>query len=124
MTRIVKSLVSASALAHRRQVKFTANDGEVALATSPTDNVIGVIDFPGGVDAAGKRIDVVLFGPAEVECGGTLTPGAYITADANGKAVAAAPAAGVNNGVAGRILVNGVSGDYARAFVNPARIQG
>lgn len=118
-----QTFVAAGTIGHRRQVKFTANDGEVALATAATDIVIGVTDFPGGA-TVGERIDVVLLGPAEIECGGTIAPGVGFTADANGKAIAAAPGAGVNHYVGGRILVNAVSGDIAKVFVNPHRIQG
>lgn len=121
--RIVKNFIASGVIGHRRQVKATATDGIVALATAPTDDVIGVTDFPGGA-ADGQRIDVVLFGPAEVEGGGVITPGGYFAADASGRAVAAAPAAGVNNGVGGRALVNVASGDFFQAFVNPSRIQG
>lgn len=123
MTRIVKTFVASGAIGHRKQVKATATDGIVALATAPTDNIIGVTDFPSGAPDGG-RIDVVLFGPAEVEGGGAIGFGAYFTTDANGRAVAAAPAAGVNNGVGGRALSNVASGDFFRAFVNPTRIQG
>lgn len=123
MNPLIKTFVASGAIGHRKLVKFTANDGEVVLATAAADNVIGVTDYPSGA-TNGQRIDVVLFGVAEVEAGGTLAPGAYIAADASGKAVAAAPAAGANNGVAGRILVNGASGDFAKAFINPTRIQG
>ena len=53
-----------------------------------------------------------------------ITPGALITADASGKAVAAAPAAGVNNRTGGTLLVNGAAGDIAKSFINPGQIQG
>jgi hypothetical protein len=123
--RIVKTYVASGAIPHRRQVKFTANDGEVTLATAATDVICGVTDFPNGAADKG-RVDVVLFGPAEVECGGTMSPAttAGFTSDANGKAVAAAPGAGVNHYVGGRVLVNAVSGDIAKVIVNPDRIQG
>lgn len=119
----IKTFTASGSIAHRRQVKFTATDGVVALATAATDTIIGVVDFPGGA-TDGQRVDVVLFGPAEIECGGTMTPGAGFTADANGRAVAAAPAAGVNNYIGGRVHENAASGDFATAFVNPSRIQG
>ncbi|MFB2553345.1 hypothetical protein [Ensifer soli] len=118
-----QTFVASGAIGHRRLVKFTSNDGEVALATAATDLVIGVTDFPNGA-VSGGRVDVVMFGPTEVDVGGTITPGAYFVADANGKAVAAAPATGVNNNVGGRLSVNGADGDIARCFVNPVRIQG
>lgn len=123
MNSYTRTFVCSGAIGHRRQVKYTGNDGEVALATSPTDIIAGVTDFPGGAKDK-ERIDVVLFGPAEIELGGTVGPGAGVTADANGKAVAAAPAAGVNHFILGRVLVNAVAGDIAKAFVNPHRIQG
>jgi hypothetical protein len=123
MIRIVKSFIAATVLAHARFVKAGANDGEVALATASTDAIIGVVDYPAGA-AIGERVDVVLFGEAEVIVGGTITPGAYITADANGAAIAAAPAAGVNARTGGMLLVNAVSGDIARALILPNRIQG
>lgn len=123
MSRIIKNYVAAVALTHRAQVKFTANDGEVTLATAATDPIAGVVDFPGGV-AAGERVDVVLFGETEVVAGGAGAPGAFITAGAAGVSVAAAPAAGVNAYVAGRILAGMANGDFVRAFINPGRIQG
>lgn len=123
MSRIVKSFVASGAIGHRRLVKFTGNDGEVALATAATDLIAGVTDFPSGA-ASGGRIDVVLFGPAEVVCGGSISPGAFITAGAAGVAVAAAPAAGVNNVTAGFLLHGGASGDFARAHVQRGHLQG
>jgi hypothetical protein len=123
MTRIVKTFVAAGAIGHRRLVAFTANDGEVALATSPDDPIAGVVDFPSGA-TAGQRIDVVLFGPAEVVCGGDITPGDPITADADGAAVAAAPAEGVNAATAGYLLTGAESGDFARAIVQRGTLTG
>ncbi|SOC41572.1 hypothetical protein SAMN05892877_10910 [Rhizobium subbaraonis] len=123
MSRIVKNFVAAAAIGHRRLVKFTANDGEVALATAATDLIAGVTDFPGGAEA-GDRIDVVLFGQAEVVAGGTIAAGALFTAGAAGAAVAAAPAAGANGSTAGMVLTGAVSGDIVRALINRGSIQG
>ncbi|WP_174800687.1 hypothetical protein [Martelella limonii] len=123
MTRIVKSFIAAGAIGHRRLAKFTANDGEVALATSPDDPIAGVIDFPSGA-TAGQRIDVVLFGPAEVVCGGDILPGDPITADANGAAIKAAPGAGENVALGGFLLSGAESGDFARAIVQRGTLTG
>lgn len=123
MNPFTKTLVAAVAIAHRRFVKFTANDGEVTVATAPTDIIAGVTDYPGGAEAGG-RVDVILFGPADVDVGGTIAPGAPITAGPGGKAVAATPAAGVNNNTGGRLLTNGANGDIAKAFINPGIFQG
>ncbi|MBN9243386.1 MAG: DUF2190 family protein [Mesorhizobium sp.] len=123
MNPFVKTFLASAALVHRQLVVFTANDGEVAPAASATGKIAGVVDQPGGA-ASGGRVDVVLFGPAEVVAGGTIAAGDFITADADGNAVVAAPAAAVNNVVAGRTLAKAVDGDIVKAFINPGSVQG
>ena len=118
-----KNFAASGAVGHRRLVKFTATDGVLALATAPTDLIAGVSDCPGGV-ADGQRFDVIQHGPAEVVAGGTIAPGASFTAGAAGAAFAAAPAAGVNNVVAGFTETGAVVGDFVRAFVQRGHIQG
>lgn len=118
-----KTFIASGAISHRRLVKFTATDNVVALATAATDIIAGVADCPGGA-VDGERVDIILLGPAEVVAGGTIAPGALITAGAAGAAVAAAPAAGVNNVTAGFTLAGAVSGDFVRAFVQRGSIQG
>lgn len=123
MSRIVKNFVASGDIGHRRLVKFTATDGVVALATAPADLIAGVTDYPSGA-ADGGRIDVVLFGEAEVVAGGTIAPGAAFTAGAAGAAVAAAPAAGANNVIGGFVLAGAAAGDFVRAFVQRGHLQG
>ncbi|WP_233559804.1 DUF2190 domain-containing protein [Oleomonas cavernae] len=119
----MKTYTAGGAIAHRRIVKFGAADGAVLQATAATEGLIGVTDHPGGA-ASGERVDVVRSGFTEVEFGGTVTRGGYVTADVDGKAVAAAPAAGTNNGVVGRAEVSAVAGDIALVFILPAQVQG
>lgn len=123
MTRFVKTFVASGAIGHRRLVKFTADEGVVALATAATDIIAGVADYPSGA-VDGERVDVVLFGPAEVVAGGVFAAGASLTAGAAGAAVAAAPAAGVNAFTAGFPLTPAVAGDFVKAFVQRGVIQG
>lgn len=123
MNPFIKTFVAAGAIAHQRLVAFTDNDGEVVQATADSVRIAGILETPGGAEL-GQRVDVILFGPAQVEFGGTVKPGEFITADADGKAIAAAPAAGDNSHVAGRALANAVSGDIARTMINPGLIQG
>ena len=85
--------------------------------------MIGVSDMSADV-ASGGRCDVRLSGVAEVDAGGTITRGALITSDASGKAVAAAPATGVNNRVIGFALASAVSGDIVDVFLTPSTLQG
>ena len=122
MNPYVKTFTASGAVGHRRMVKF-ASDGVVTAATATTDAIIGVADAPGGA-IDGADVDVVLFGPAEVEAGGAFSAGAFLTAGAAGVAVDAAPGAGVNAHTLGRPLSDGASGDFVKAFVNPGRIQG
>lgn len=123
MTKIIRNFIASGAMTHRRLVKWTATDGVVAQASAATDKIAGVVDYPNGA-ADGERVDVVLFGIADVEYGGTVAAGAPVTSDASGKAVAAAPATGVNNDVAGRPLLSAVSGDFVKTLINPGKMQG
>lgn len=120
---LIKNQTAAAAIAAYRIVEFAAAAGVVQTATASTDMLLGVTG-PKGADAAGDRIDVCLDGIRDVEFGGVVTQGAFVTADANGKAVAAAPSAGVNAYVIGQAMVSGVDGDIGSIKLAPGRIQG
>jgi len=103
-------------------VKPGANDYDVALGAASTDELIGV---SGSVKTlAGQTCDVTEAGPAFVKLGGNVTRGDLLTSDANGKAIAAAPAAGVNARVIGHARVSGVLDDVIPAVIGVGRIQG
>ncbi|HSF94787.1 MAG TPA: capsid cement protein, partial [Thermohalobaculum sp.] len=74
--------------------------------------------------ASGDRVDVQMSGIAEVDCAGTITRGALVTSNATGQAVAAAPAAGTNNGVIGIAMASYVSGDVGEVLIVPQQVQG
>jgi len=120
---IVKTYVAGAALADNQLVKFGASDDVVIPAAAASDAIVGVVDAPGGV-ASGRRVDVVILGVTDVQAGGAITRGAPLTADANGKAVAAAPAAGANARTIGFALSSMVSGDIMPALVIPGSLQG
>lgn len=107
---LIKSLVAETAITKKRFVKFGSTNDYVVQAAAATDAIIGV---SAEIDAdAGERIDIIIDGIAEVEFGGNVTRGAsFLTADSDGKAVAAAPAAGVTNRVGGIAMESGVDGD-------------
>jgi len=85
---IVKTMIAGAAITKRRIVKYDGN-GKPVQASAASDLSIGVSD--NAADAAsGDRVEVVLCGLPEVEAGGAIAAGASVTADANGKAVAAA----------------------------------
>lgn len=103
-------------------VKPGTIDGNVLVAAAVADSIMGVTtDIPA---ALGERTDVILAGVADVLYGGTVARGDWLTTDASGRAVTAAPAAGVNNNVAGRALVSGVLGDVGSITLACNRIQG
>lgn len=121
-TLLNKNYVAEAAVAAYRIVKPGTADGNVLQAAAATDSLMGVCESVG--PALGERCDVVKSGIADVEFGGTVTRGGPITADANGKAVAAAPAAGSNVRIIGFAEVSAVAGDIAPILVAPGVMQG
>ena len=120
---LTKSYDAEGAIADHTIVKVGAADGGVLAATASTEALIGVTDAPGGV-VSGDRVDVVRAGIADVLYGGAVALGDWLTTDASGKAVAAAPGAGVNANVIGRAEVAGVLNDIGKVMLAPGRIQG
>jgi hypothetical protein len=123
MHLLVLSCLAEAAISARRIVKPGAADGGVVQAAAATDLSFGVTTGV-GAEAAGDRVDVVVAGKVDVVFGGTITRGQKVTSDASGKAVAAAPASGVNNQVIGIALTSGVAGDIAPILLAPSVMQG
>lgn len=117
-----KNYLAEAAIAANRIVKFGSADGQVLQAAAATDLLVGVCEAVG--PALGERCDVTKVGIADIELGGNVTRGAAVTADANGKGVAAAPAAGSNVRVIGFAEVSGVAGDIIPVLVAPGVMQG
>lgn len=120
---LTKSFTSGGAIAPYRIVKPGTSDGKVLQAAAATDSLMGVSGSL-GVDASDKRIDIIKSGIAEVEYGGNVSRGVPLTADADGKAVAAAPATGANVRVIGFAEVSGVVGDIGSMLIAPGVYQG
>lgn len=116
-----KGFKAGAAVAAKRIVKFGSSDTEVIQGALATDSLIGVADLAA---ASGGEVDVIMGGVAIVEYGGNVTRGQLLTADANGKAVAAAPSAGVNNRIIGIAMVSGVSADLGSVLISPCNLQG
>jgi hypothetical protein len=116
-----KTLIAGAIVAARRIVKFGSADTAVIQAAAAADLSIGVSDLGA---ASGEYCDVIIDGIALVEYGGNVTRGAKLTADADGKAIAAAPAAGANAQVIGIAMVSGVSGDIGSVRIAPSTMQG
>ena len=119
---LTKNYVAEAAITKYRIVQFGTADGQVIPATGVTSTMFGVC---AELDAAiGERVDIHEGGIPEVEYGGNVTRGDPLTSDANGRAVTAAPAAGVNNRTIGFAQVSGVLGDIGSVKLFPSRIQG
>lgn len=117
-----KNYVAGAATTKYRIAKFGAADGAVLLAAAATDASIGV--FTELSQDIGGRVDVYRIGLADVEYGGTVTRGDLLTSDATGRAVTAAPGAGVANRVIGVAEVSGVLGDIGSVRIAPHQIRG
>lgn len=119
---LTRNYNAAAAIGANLIVKVGANDGEVLPAAASSDDILGAST---GIDAAqGEPCDVIHAGIADIKLGGNVTRGKFITSDASGQGVQAAPAAGVNAQVVGRALVSGVAGDIIPVLLNPIQIQG
>jgi len=118
-----KSVKCTAALATAYLIaKFGADDDTLAQATASTEELVGV--FQHTTTTAGDEVRVMLDGISRIVLGGTVARGNYLTSDANGKAVAAAPGAGVNAYVIGQALASGVAGDIIPVQIEKTRIQG
>ncbi|MGO4735973.1 hypothetical protein AB4099_05480 [Bosea sp. 2KB_26] len=101
---LIKNFVSAAAIKPRRVVAFAAAEGQVETAVSPTAKpLIGVTGVIGTV-AAGERIDVCLADVQLVEAGAAFGQGVDLTVDAEGRVIAANPAATVTQRIIGGSL--------------------
>ena len=103
-------------------VKFGANDYGVLQAGASTDKILGVTTEIAA--ASGEPCDVITDGFASLALGGTVTRGDWLTSDASGNAVTAAPSTGVNAQVVGKALQSGVAGDVIEVLVEVGVIQG
>jgi len=115
-----KTLIAGGTVIKNRIVKFGSGDTSVVQAAAATDLLIGVSDSLGA--ASGEPVDIILDGIALVEYGGTITRGQLLTADADGKAVAAAPAATASARIIGVAMLSGVSGDIGSVMIAPGSV--
>ena len=120
--QLFKNFTAGGAIAAFRIVRFSAAD-TVVQAGAATDALVGVCNEV--APASGERCDIAMEGIAYVEAGAAIALTALLTADASGRAVAAAPAAGVNNRIIGYPLETAAAaGDVIRMFIQPGSFQG
>ena len=113
--------IAGAALTARTIVKLSASATVITCAAA-TDQPIGVAEFDTPI---GLPVGVIVDGVAKVTAGAAFPAGARLTADASGRAVAAAPAAGTNNGIIGiAYQAAGALGDQVDVLIAPSVFQG
>ena len=119
---LIKSLTAGAAIAPFRILKFSAAE-TVIQAAAATDSLVCVSNEVGA--ASGERQDVIVEGIVFIEASAAFVPGTPITSDAVGRAVTAAPAAGVNNRIIGFAWdAAAATGDIVRVLLSPGVMQG
>lgn len=120
---LAKNYVAESAIPPFRLVKPGSTDDRITLAVAATDAIIGTTtDIAAAIN---ERCDTQLVGVGYVEAGAAIPRGSFITADASGRAVLPAPAAGANVSVAGRTLEAATAaGDIVRYVISIGSFQG
>lgn len=91
--------------------------GKVAVATGGTDKLLGVADSMGA--PANGRLDVAQAGWSEVRCGGNVSFGDKLTANAAARAVKAVPVAGQTVHIIGVAQADAADGDIIPFQVAP-----
>ncbi|MGJ8563846.1 MAG: capsid cement protein [Alphaproteobacteria bacterium] len=118
-----KAFGASGAIAKRRILALAATNGLVTQAVAASTALIGISD-PGADVVSGKTVDVITHGIAELDYGDTIANGDPITADADGKGIAAAPATGVNMSIIGFAVEDGEDGVIGSVRLAPAIITG
>ncbi|MDH1681127.1 DUF2190 domain-containing protein [Pseudomonas chengduensis] len=111
---------AGGAVTKRRILAFGSADGVAIQAVAATAPLLGVstdIDT-----ASGGTVDAIRNGLAPVEYGGTVTRGAPLTADSEGRAIAATIASATVTYIIGYAEVEGVVGDIGSVNVVPGVI--
>lgn len=101
-----KTFKAGGAITAYRIVALGAANGEAVQAAAATDPLIGVAQQI-GASGADVLIDVCMGDLPEVQYGAAVQRGDPLTADAEGKAVPAAPAAGETVRIIGYALAAG-----------------
>lgn len=120
---LTKTFTAMTSIPPYRLVALGSLDGEVVLATAPTDALIGVVQQV-GTTAGGQLVDVCMGDLPEIEYGASVARGAALTTDAQGRAVTAAPGAGEEARIIGYALVSGGAGLIAGFQFAPGTLKG
>lgn len=120
---MMKNYVAGGAIPAYTPVKFTANPGEVVVATAAADKVIGVSTDVASL--SGERVDVIMSGQAKVVAGAAFAQGDLLMANAASKGIVAAAGAGANVRTFGMAReAAAADGDIVEINVTPGSFQG
>lgn len=111
LNSLFRARTAEAAVEAYRIVKAGTAAGSCIKAAAATDALLGTSDELDHV--TGEIVDVALGPCPKVTLGGTVTPGAWLTSDATGRAIATTTA---GNQVIGRAEVGGVVGDQITYF--------
>lgn len=119
---LIKSFVADAAIRGNRIVAFHATKQAAIEGASNVAALIGVSTSTGA--GAGGVVDAVQQGEAEVEAGGNLVRGNFVTSDGQGRAVAlpAPSGAAVTVRVIGQVQASAVEGDIVPIVVSPGLV--
>lgn len=116
---LIKTYTAGGTINEYAIVKFGDNDREALQAGAATDKFAGVACLPRGTTAAlGQSVDVIKSGVADVDYGGTIARGDYLTSDANGKAIVATS----GDNIIGTAEKSGVSGDLGAVHIQKSKV--
>lgn len=115
----IRSYRAAAAIAAYRIVRFSdaANSSAVNVGSAANQALIGTTGKI-GASAAGEMVDVYRSDLNQVQLGGTVNAGDWLTSDASGKAIATTTA---GDNVIGRAEQPGVADDIIDYFAAPSR---
>ena len=117
------SCTASGAIAKRRIVALADGKQVAVQAKNTTKRLFGISD-PGKDVTDGSRADIITHGFADVVYGGTISEGAPVTADADGKAVIATPAASAQAPIIGFAVEDGTDGVIGSVRLAPGIITG
>lgn len=118
---LTNSYTASADIAGNRIVKYGAASATAAIAGAG-EAAFGISDRVGV--KAGEICDVHEVGEADVTYGGAIAKNDPLTSDAQGRAVKATPAAGVNVEIIAFARWPGVLGDVRPVTITRTRIQG
>lgn len=119
---LTKNFRAGALIAPYLILKFGPDDQTLVPAAGPTDDLIATnVELEA---KAGERFDAAFGGLPEVRYGGPIGRGKPITSDTQGRAVEAAPAAGVRVRIIGFSIASGVPGDVLAYRPAPGFVTG